>query len=133
MIRLKDFLGEIQYAFLIVKPTFLDLTAEILEKFKEHGWELSRIRTTRLLESQAQELYDIHKDEDFFENLVQYMSSGLSTGILIKKRGSSNNYLEVVAKIKDEIRDQYGLDDMRNVLHSTDNINRLKKEAGIYF
>lgn len=134
MIRLRDLIGDFQYAFLVVKPGSLDHTSEIINIYRSVGWQVERIRTTRLLESQARKLYDVHKDEDFFEDLVKYMSSDRSTAILLKRHGdNSENYLKEVAAIKDDIRKRWGESDMRNVLHSTDDPKRLKAEAGIYF
>lgn len=134
MIRLQDMMNKTQYAFLIVKPGSLEHTSEILKMYEESGWKMARIRTTRLQPEQARELYSPHKNKDFFKDLVNYMCSGLSTGILITRPGNPNDkYLEGVAAIKDEVRKKWGESDMRNVLHSTDNTKRLKTESGIYF
>ena len=71
--------------FVIVKPGFLKLTPVIINIFEEHGWTLEKIRTKTLLKSEAKRLYDIHKKEDFYDDLCNYMSSDQSTGMVFVK------------------------------------------------
>lgn len=127
--------------FIIIKPGFLDRSEAILNRFRQDGWEIKKIRTLRLLLSQAKELYKMHKEEKWYNDLCNYMSSGPSTGIIIQKeyprQGSPDavrtRAFKEVAEIKDELRKKWGESDMRNVLHSSDSYARFQKEAGIYF
>lgn len=118
--------------FVIIKPGFLNLSDEILEKFMSNGYELYQMKTKKLLLSEAKELYSIHKEEDFYEDLCKYMSSDLSTAIIFKN-SNSKNIFEDTKKIKDSIRKQYGESDMRNVIHSSDSLSHMINEQSIYF
>ena len=118
--------------FVIIKPGFLNLSDKILEKFTSNGYELYQMKTKKLLLSEAKELYSIHKEEDFYEDLCKYMSSDLSTAIIFKN-SNSKNIFEDTKKIKDSIREQCGESDMRNVIHSSDSLSHMINEQSIYF
>ena len=80
---------------------------------------------------EAKELYKVHKQEDFYDDLCKYMSSGLTTAFIVKKK--SNNIFDEFAKLKDKIREEYGESDMRNAIHSSDSYKSFTHESQIYF
>lgn len=135
MKNLNEYLNESlqQYSkcFMIVKPGSLDLTPEILNRLSKSGWEFDRTTVKKLTLKEAQLLYLVHKDESFYEDLCKYMSSDISRGFIIKKKGSDK--FQDINKIKDEIRNEYGESDMRNIIHSSDSYEAMMNEAPIYF
>lgn len=118
--------------FIIIKPGFLKYSKIILDKFKRKGWNIVRIKTKKLLLSEAERLYSIHKKEKFYIPLCNYMSSDLSIGIIIEKQTSEDPFKEV-DKIKDYFRKKYAESEMRNVLHSSDSQEHMDKEMYTYF
>jgi len=124
-----------KHIFVVLKPGFLKLSEQIINKFKEHKYELVATRTKQLLEKEAKALYAVHKKESFFDDLVKYMSSDLSTGMLFKpmNKKKMKTVFNEVSKLKDEIRKEWGESDMRNVLHSSDNLEDMKNEESVYF
>lgn len=124
-----------QYIFTVVKPGALQYTQKIIERFEEEGWRVSKMRTKQLLLQEAQRLYAIHKKQDFYEDLCEYMSSGLSTAIIYTYEGEEpiKNVFKAVEAIKYEIREEYGESDMRNVLHSSDSQEHMEEEMNVYF
>lgn len=122
------------WIFAVVKPGFEKYCTGIVEMFKKKGWKLSRTRTKQLTYREAKQLYLVHKDEDFYEDLCKYMSSDISVGLIFEKPGQvSKSMFEEVDKIKDTIREKWGKDDMRNVLHSSDSLSAMEYESEIYF
>ncbi len=120
--------------FVIIKPGFLKDSAYIIDEFKKRGWKVDRIKTKRLLLSEAKRLYEPHKKEEWFDDLCDYMSSDLSMGILfIKDKPMSKKIFDETNKIKDKIRKEIGESEMRNAIHSSDSLERLQIERGIYF
>jgi nucleoside-diphosphate kinase len=117
--------------FVVIKPGFENLLGELCQIFKDKGYKIEKIKTKRLLLSEAKELYKVHKKEDFYKSLCEYMSSGLTTAFILKKQ--SKNIFKEFAKLKDEIREKYGESDMRNVIHSSDSYKNMKNESSIYF
>lgn len=130
MKSLTDFILEHQNKreFMIIKPEFLQYRNEILEFLKQHNIiPIQELRKTLTL-SEAKKLYKPHSKEDFYEDLCKYMSSGDSIGFVLCNFGN-NDLLE----LKDEIRDKYSVDEMRNAIHSSDSGLNVHRESKIYF
>lgn len=123
-----------QLVFVVLKPGSLDLAQVVIERFAQSGWKVSRTTTKQLLLEEAKKLYEVHKKEDFYKSLCEYMTSGPCRAFIFTKPGTqSSKSFKEVAEIKEEIREKYGESDMRNVLHSSDNLKAMEKEASIFF
>lgn len=121
--------------FIIIKPGFEKLSQIILEKFADAGWKLEMSKTKTLLLSEAKKLYAIHKKEEWYKPLCEYMSSGPTMAFILRNDSipMTPKVFEITGAIKDEIRDEYGESDMRNVIHSSDSIEHMNEEKAIYF
>lgn len=114
--------------FMIIKPEFLHLKNQILDYLKDFGIIPIREMRKTLTLSEAKKLYKPHSKEDFYEDLCKYMSSGDSIGfVLCNYKGAD------LLKLKDNIRNKYGVDEMRNVIHSSDSGLNVYRESKIYF
>lgn len=134
MKNLYNYLVEHQRVFVVVKPGSLDLCQIVIERFKENNWVVDKTITKQLLLSEAKNMYKVHKNKDFYKSLCEYMSSGPCRAFIFMKPGhTSQKSFDEVAKIKDEIRKEYGESDMRNVLHSSDSQEAMNNEACIFF
>lgn len=118
--------------FVVVKPGFLDKANQIIDKFARKGLVFKQMRTKQLTLGEAKRMYYVHKDEDFYYKLCKYMSSGPCLGIIFDASGIADPF-KVTDALKDEIRGQFGEDDMRNCLHSSDNVENMNKEKTVFF
>ena len=118
--------------FVVIKPGFLDKTSDILDVYKENGWELEFTTIKQLMPEEARKLYAIHKKKDFYKPLCEYMSSDITRAFIFTKETNDDEFKEA-SRIKDEIREKWGESDMRNVVHSSDSKENFEKEASIYF
>lgn len=119
------------HVLVVVKPGFQHLLEELCKIFKLNGYEIIKTKTKRLLLEESKKLYIIHKKEDFYKSLCEYMSSDITTAFILKKK--SDNIFDEFGKLKDNIREKYGESEMRNVLHSSDSYKNFTHEASIYF
>ena len=124
-----------QEAFIVIKPGFINLSEEILNKFTNRGFTIEKTKPKVLTVDEAKKLYDVHKKESFFEDLVKYMSSGESIGVMFtpNKKMTDEFLFKTIDELKDSIRKEWGESDMRNVMHSSDNLENMKTESAIYF
>ena len=114
--------------FMIIKPEFLHLKNQILDYLKDFGIIPIREMRKTLTLSEAKKLYKPHAKEDFYEDLCKYMASGDSIGfVLCNYKGAD------LLKLKDNIRNKYGVDEMRNAIHSSDSGLNVYRESKIYF
>lgn len=119
---------------LIVKPGFLHRSQIILEVFSNEGYRVLK-QTQKILDySEAEKLYIMHCNKPFFAELCTYISSDISRGYILKSPYTGENHiLKETNRWKDYFRKCYGKDEMRNVLHTSDNFINLQREASIYF
>ena len=117
--------------FVIINPGFLKKSAEIMEMIKEEGFELVKTTTKLLTLEEAKALYKIHKKEEWYKPLCDYMSSDLTLGLLFKS--DDKDPLKKMAEVKDKVREKFGESDMRNVMHSSDSYEHMLDEQCIYF
>ena len=117
--------------FVIIKPGFLKKSADIMMMIKEEGFELVKTKTKFLTLDEAKKLYLIHKDEEWYKSLCDYMSSDLTLGLLFKS--DDKDPLKKMAEVKDKVREKFGESDMRNVMHSSDSYEHMLDEQCIYF
>ena len=138
MKKLMDYLATIvkdpmhkNHVLVVVKPGFENLLGRLCTLFENNGYKIVKSKTKKLLLSEAKQLYKIHSKEDFYKELCEYMSSGTSTAFILKKY--SENIFKEFSELKDKIRDEYSISDMKNVIHSSDSYENFTHEASIYF
>ena len=121
-------INQTKQEFIIIKPGFLKYSTRILDELLSKGFVVRNRSIQKLTLETARAIYAPHKDESFYDDLCQYMSSDYSMGVtLLNTKG-----LDLVA-IKDEIRKRYGVDEMRNAIHSSDSVENMKRESKLYF
>lgn len=119
------------HVFVVIKPGFESLSGILEAEFKKHGYKTVKMKTKRLLLDEAKVMYEMHKKEDFYEDLCKYMSSGITIAYILKKK--SDDIFKEFELLKDKLREEYGESDMRNVLHSSDSYKNMTHEAKVYF
>lgn len=130
---ISDVLGR-ERIFTIIKPGFLQHTQYIMDMFRAEGWTESQTTIKQLTLKEAKELYKVHKDEKWYDSLCEYMSSGPSRAIIYVRPGQQDSgTYESVAALKDKIRKKWGIDDCKNVMHSSDGMSAMEHESSIYF
>ena len=70
----------------------------------------------------------MHNKESFYEDLCKYMSSDDSIGFILCNYGPYS-----MDELKKDIRKQFGIDDMKNAIHSSDSPLNAYRESKIYF
>lgn len=116
-------------AFVILKPGFLDYEDEWKKYLSLNDWKIKDYYQTRLSKDQARELYTNMSDQPFFFKLCDYMSGDDCICATCYK--DCSNPIGDMKKLKDKIRDQWGEDEMRNAMHSSDSVDNVIREYNI--
>lgn len=77
-----------EYTFFIIKPEVIKNKKEneIIEVIKNNGFQISRLKKFKATKEQIEKHYTHLKDKVFFEDLIDYMTSGeIITGLLYKE------------------------------------------------
>ena len=119
-------------AFVIIKPGFLKYKDEIYDYIKENDFEMyDHTNEIQLTKHQAETLYKMHEKKDFYKDLVDYMQGKIEASIW--GYNGDADPIKKMDEIKDHFRNKYGISEMKNVLHSSDSIKNVKREAKILF
>ena len=115
---------------IIIKPDAVQNghVTEIINLLGQYGFDLS-IKKQKLSFNKSFELYLDHKDENFYENLVLFMSSDESY-IIKATREDAVKYWRSKIPI---IRDLYGTDGTKNAVHGSDSCKSAIRELKIFF
>lgn len=127
---IKEALSEIN-GFCILKPEFLDHEEEFCKMLNNNGWQIIQKVKKTLSKEEAEQLYASLKDKDFYNDLCNYMSSGDSLSCTCYK--DCEDPIKDMKALKHKVRDVWGKDDMRNAMHSSDNLDNVKKEYKLIF
>ena len=117
------------------KQNEMSIEAQLLEAeefCKRNEYTIAKYVARRLDYDLAKELYKMHSEESFYNDLCKYMSSDISVGYCLNYTGKGDP-IEITNKLKDEIREQFGKDEMKNAIHSSDSEANVVREAKIYF
>lgn len=122
---IKEALLEVN-GFCILKPEFLEHEFDFDNLLKNNNWQIiQKVRRTLSIE-EAKELYISKKDEDYYDDLCTYMASGDSISYMIYK--DCKDPIKDLETIKNKVRKQWGKDDMKNAMHSSDSLQNVERE-----
>lgn len=117
--------------FCILKPEFLDHEEDFLALLKNNNWDIIQKKKLLLTKEQSSNLYSPHKDKDFYKDLCDYMSSGECLCCSCHK--DCEDPIEDMKKLKDKVRKNWGKDEMKNGMHSSDSLENVNRESKIVF
>ena len=126
---------------LVIKPDAVQrgLIGEIISRIESKGLQIIALRMMQLTDKQIDQLYDIHKNKDFYPILKSFIISGPLVAIAIQ----GNNCVKVVRKLAGAtnspeaepgtIRGDFGINLTKNIVHSSDKPERAKYELSVLF
>ena len=118
-------------AFCMLKPGFNQYKDEFERLLKLNGWKIIKHCTKQFTRPEIEDFYIMHKDQGFYHKLCDYMITEACECYLCYKR-CKDPYKEM-GDFKKKIRDEWGEDEMRNGMHSSDNKENMLKESNIAF
>ena len=125
----------------IIKPDAVSAgrTGKIIERIEQEGFEIIDMRKIQLGRDQAERFYAIHKGKGFFNELIDFMTSGPVVVMILEKVNSIKAWRELMgdtdpAKASEgTIRKLFGTDVGKNAVHGSDSPENAKKEIKFFF
>lgn len=111
----------------------------ILAKISEGGFEIVAMKYMKLTVEQAQQFYFIHRERPFYNELVQFMSSGPIVAAVLKKDNAIEAYRTFIGSTNPKdaapgtVRALYGTNIQENAVHGSDSDENAQKEASFFF
>ncbi len=130
-----------EQSLVLIKPDAMQrgLAGTIITRLEGQGLKMVAIKMLHLDKALAQELYSVHKDKPFYDDLVNYISSAPIIAIVFE----GEKTVEVIRKMvgatdppraeAGTIRGDFGLDIGRNSVHGSDSVETAKKEIKLFF
>ncbi|MGM0404563.1 MAG: nucleoside-diphosphate kinase [Thermoplasmatota archaeon] len=127
--------------FLMIKPDGVQrgLTGKIISRLEEKGLRIMAMKMLWIDKETASEHYAEHEGKDFYEPLIEYITSGPVVTMALK----GDSAISIVRKIVGEtdpkealpgtIRGDFGIEIGRNIVHAADSEKSAKRELDIFF
>jgi nucleoside-diphosphate kinase len=127
--------------FSIIKPfaAKMGLIGPILALINEAGFKISAIKSEKLTFEQAEEFYNIHKSKPFYNDLVEFMSSGPIVAMILKKENAVEDFRELIGNTdpskaeKGTIREKFADSLQKNAVHGSDCDENAIIESDFFF
>ena len=125
----------------IIKPDAVSrkLIGSILFLIEDNDIVISQMKMLTLSKSKAEEFYKVHKDKDFYDGLIAYMTSGPVVIMLLEGLDVINRYRALMGKTNPKeagtgtIRDLYAINTTQNSVHGSDSPDNAIIEINLFF
>ena len=133
--------NNIQKSLVIVKPdgVKLKVVGEIISRFEKIGLDIEKIEMTSINRELACKHYCAHTKRDFFEKLIDYVTSGPAVVMIISGEEAISRARDLMGPTdsreaeKGTIRGDYGKDNTINVIHGSDSEDSARREIELFF
>ena len=111
----------------------------ILDKITKSGFKIKAMKFTQMSKEKAGEFYAIHKERPFFNDLVDYMTSGPIVAAILEKDNAVNDFRVLIGSTNPEeaeegsIRKMFAKSISENAIHGSDSDDNAKIECEFHF
>lgn len=131
----------IECTLVLVKPSGVarGLVGEVISRLERRGLTIKVARMLLVTPEMAARHYAEHKEKPFYGELVEHITSapifamvieGPKAVNIVRRMMGATNPLEADPGT---VRGDFGLDVLRNVVHSSDSLASAEREIGIFF
>ncbi len=131
--------------FVMIKPDGVRrrLIGKIIARFEDAGFKLMKMKLLTLSRELASEHYAEHEGKPFYEDLLEFITSGPSIAILFQGDNAVKRVRALVGATNPEeaksgtIRGDFKENPLRsiteNIIHASDSDNSAKREISLFF
>jgi len=128
-------------SLVLIKPDALQrgLAGEIISRMEKKGLKIVAMKMLRMDRNLAERHYASHKGKDFFDDLVNFITSGPVIAIIFQ----SKNAVEIIRQMMGAtdpakayggtIRGDFGIDVGHNLVHGSDSTQTASEEMDLFF
>ncbi len=125
----------------ILKPdgTGRKLIGDVISHLEKEGFEIICAKMVFMNRKIAEGFYAVHKERGFFNNLMDFMTSGRSLVMVLEREDAVNKLREVIGATDPEeaeegtIRKKYAESKQNNIIHASDSEENAEKEIKFFF
>jgi len=125
----------------ILKPDAVrnNYIGQIITKITEAGFKIKGIKMVRLTKDSAGGFYEVHKERSFFNELMDYMTSGPCVPIALEKENAIEDFRKLIGATdpskaeEGTIRKLFAKDITENAIHGSDSDENAAIEIAHFF
>jgi nucleoside-diphosphate kinase len=125
----------------IIKPDAVskNVIGEIIAMITKAGFKVRAMKLTKLSNEQAGNFYAVHKERPFYNDLVNYMTSGPVVPLSLEKENAVEDFRKLIGATDptkaDEgtVRKLYGSSIEANAIHGSDSDENANIETNFFF
>lgn len=125
----------------IIKPDAVkkNIIGKIIDRFESNGLKIVAIKKLLLDKRTAGDFYVIHKDRAFFNDLVDFMTSGAVVVMVLEGQNAVKKNRELMGDTdpkkaaKGTIRADFAESIDANAVHGSDSLENAKNEISFFF
>ena len=125
----------------IIKPDAVknNLTGQIIAKITEAGFKIKAMKMVRLTKDSAGGFYEVHKARPFYNDLVEFMTSGPCVPIALEKENAVAEFRNLIGATDPAdaadgtIRKLFAASKAENVVHGSDSDENAALEISHFF
>ena len=127
--------------FIAIKPDGVQrgFISEIIGRFERKGFKLVGLKQLIPSKELAQKHYGVHKERPFFNDLVEFISSGPAVAMVWEGEGVISNARKMIGATKPleaepgTIRGDLAVNIGRNIIHGSDSPDTASFEINLWF
>ena len=127
--------------FSIIKPdaTKRNVTGAINKIIESNDLEIVGQKRIKLSKEKAEGFYSIHKDKPFFNDLIDYMTSGPVIVQVLQGKNAVERYRKIMGSTNPDnaedgtIRKEFALNIQENSVHGSDSLDNANIEINYFF
>tara|TARA_Y100000739_G_scaffold48290_1_gene37714 strand:+ start:707 stop:1123 length:417 start_codon:yes stop_codon:yes gene_type:complete len=111
----------------------------ILDKIIKSGFKIKAMKFTKMSNEKAGDFYAIHRERPFFNDLIEYMTSGPIVAAILEKENAVNDFRNLIGSTNPEdaeagtIRKMFAKSISENAIHGSDSDENAKIECEFHF
>ncbi len=125
----------------IIKPDGVrkNLIGQVITKITEAGFKIKALKMVKLTKESAGGFYEVHKQRPFFNDLIEYMTSGPCIPIALEKENAVSDFRKLIGATdpaeaeEGTIRKLYAASKSENVIHGSDSDENAAIEISHFF
>jgi len=125
----------------IIKPDAVakNVIGKIVDRFESNGLRIAAMKKIKLTREDAAKFYEVHKERPFFNDLVEYMTSGPVVVMVLEGENAVAKNRELMGATDPKeaapgtIRADFAESIEANAVHGSDSLENAQKEIAFFF
>lgn len=125
----------------IIKPDAVkkNYIGQIITKITEAGFKIKGLKMIGLSENSAKGFYEVHKERPFYNDLVEFMTSGPCVPIALEKENAVADFRKLIGATdpaeaaEGTIRKLFANNKSENAIHGSDSDENAAIEISFFF